>query len=76
MSLKTIAEGFANLAFGGEKVKKVAKRRKNICDACPKSEFGKSRYCKLSNGGCGCYLPALRAAMSDACRDGKWLPEE
>lgn len=72
MSLKSIAEGFTNLLFTKELVEDVAKQRKAICDACPVSEFGKSKYCKLRNGGCGCYLPAKRRAMDDECPKGKW----
>lgn len=70
MSLKTIAEGFGNLIAGNEK--EIAHFRKKICDACPVSEFGKSKFCKLRNGGCGCYLPAKRSVPSEACPIGKW----
>lgn len=76
MSLKTIIEGYSNLISATDEVKKVARQRKNICDACPLSEFGKSRFCKISKGGCGCYLPAKRAALSEECPQQKWLAHE
>jgi hypothetical protein len=72
MNLKSIAEGFTNLLFTKELVEDVAKQRKGICDACPVSEFGKSKYCKLRNGGCGCYLPAKHRAMDEECPKNKW----
>lgn len=72
MSIKTIIEGFANLGFPKHEVEQVAAHRKKMCDICPISEYGKSRFCKLSNGGCGCYLPAKRRAMDESCPKNKW----
>lgn len=75
MSLKQIAEGWGNLLSENERINKIADMRKRICDACPVSEMGKSRWCKKTNGGCGCFLPAKRASMSSECPKKKWLAE-
>lgn len=67
-----IISGFKGLVSKNENIEKVAASRKEICDACFVCEYGKSRFCKASNGGCSCYLPALRRSLEDKCILGKW----
>lgn len=75
MSIKSIAEGFTHLLFTNADIERIANARAYICNGCHVSEYGKSRYCKLTNGGCGCYLPAKRRAMSEECPQLKWKAE-
>lgn len=67
-----IISGVKGLIKKSEKIEKVAALRKQICDGCFVCEYGKSRFCKSSNSGCGCYLPALRRSLEDECILGKW----
>lgn len=75
MSIKGIISGYSNLMFKKEEVEVIAKERRRLCNLCGKSEFGESRFCKKSNGGCGCYLPAKTRALDEYCPDKKWLQE-
>lgn len=70
----SIIKGFANLIFREEK--ELAKERKSICKNCPVSEFGKSRFCKLRNGGCGCLISAKVSDPEEECPKKKWLKME
>lgn len=75
MTLKSIAEGFTHLLFTNKDIERIANARAYICNGCPVSEYGKSRWCKLSNGGCGCYLPAKRRSTDPEDECEKWKAE-
>lgn len=75
MKLKTIISGFTNLVFKKESIEIIAKERKAICDKCIISNYGKSRLCKKTLGGCGCVLSAKRRVVDDEleyCPISKW----
>lgn len=67
-----IISGFQGILKKNEAIEKVAASRKEICDNCYVCEYGKSRFCKSTLGGCGCYLPAKRRSLEDECPLEKW----
>lgn len=67
-----IISGFKGLVSKNEKIEKVAASRKEICDSCFVCEYGKSRFCKLKFGGCGCLLSMKRRSLEDECPLNKW----
>lgn len=66
----SIVKGFTNLVLG--KQKGLNKRRKILCDACPISNYGQSKLCKKSLGGCGCLLSAKRSDPDEKCPKNYW----
>jgi hypothetical protein len=66
----SIAGGFTKLALN--KNKELANKRKIICDKCPVSNYGASKFCKSSLGGCGCLLSPKRRDEEETCPLGKW----
>ena len=66
----SIIKGFANLALDREK--ELAKKRRAICKGCPISEYGNSRFCKVTKGGCGCLISAKTRDAEEYCPVGKW----
>lgn len=82
-----ILNGWKNYLIGKDKVvDEVAKRRAEICSACPAATKGlhtavlpdyeikeiQGMYCSKEKGGCGCPLsPAVRSE-NYKCSLGKW----
>lgn len=67
-----IIQGIKNAVKKNEKIEKVAKSRREICNGCYVSEYGHSRFCKLRNGGCGCLLSLKIRSLEDECPIKKW----
>lgn len=70
----SVIGGFAALLL--DRNNEVAKQRRAICKGCPVSEYGTSRWCKVSKGGCGCLLSAKTRDKDEECPIGKWGAEE
>lgn len=66
----SIIKGFTNLLI--DENKEQAKIRKSICVECEVSEYGKSRFCKVSKGGCGCLISAKVRDPEEECPKKKW----
>lgn len=66
----SILKGFTNLIADREK--ELAKERQLVCKSCVVSEYGKSRFCKLRNGGCGCLISAKVRDPEENCPKNKW----
>lgn len=67
-----IISGVKNAVKKNEKIEKVAAIRKQTCNGCFVSEYGKSKFCKLKHGGCGCLLSLKTRSLEDECPIGKW----
>lgn len=66
----SIIAGFTALIL--DRNSEVAKERKAICKGCPTSEYGNSRWCKVSKNGCGCLISAKVRDKEESCPLGKW----
>ena len=66
----SIIKGFTALLL--DKNSEVAKQRKAVCKGCFVSEYGKSKWCKVKHGGCGCLIAAKVRDQDEECPIGKW----
>lgn len=66
----SIIGGFTALLL--DRNSEVAKQRRAICNGCPVSEYGTSRFCKVRWGGCGCLISAKVRDKEEACPIGRW----
>jgi hypothetical protein len=69
----SIIGGFTSLLLGRNDA--IAKKRRAICNGCPTSEYGNSRWCKVSKNGCGCLISAKVRDKEEACPLEKWRAE-
>jgi len=65
-----IIKGFTALLL--DRNSDVAKKRRAICNGCPTSEYGNSRWCKISKNGCGCLISAKTRDPEESCPLSKW----
>ena len=70
--MTTIEEGWSNLLNKKPEIEKVAKKRLSLCSQCFVSDYGKSKFCKFTNGGCGCPLAAKVRSPRESCPLGVW----
>ena len=81
--LKSIVDGWTNLAFPNPRVESIATTRAGICAECPSAAFSGGYYMVavdsklkkirgLKCNECGCALSAKVRSLDDRCPLGKW----
>ena len=63
--LKSILEGWKNVAWSSPRVEQIATERAVVCAECDCNDKG---WCEL----CGCPIIAKARSLSEICDDGKW----
>lgn len=69
MSLKTILNGFSNLALVELKIIKKSKQAQDRLIVCASCEF---KTTMNTCAECGCYLPAKSLVKEEHCPKNKW----
>lgn len=77
MSLKNAPEGFGNwfkklVNLSDAEIENLSSERTGVCNSCPISDYGESKRCLASKGGCNCFIEAKTRAVDEACPIGKW----
>lgn len=64
----SVGQGFFNLIFQKDGIKRLAARRELVCQSCP----FKFEVPYAGCGMCGCYRPAKQMDINEKCPLDKW----
>lgn len=70
--ITSVFTGFYNYFFKQIPIEIMARERKEICNQCEVSLFGKSDFCLKAKGGCGCFIEAKIRSKEESCPLNKW----